>query len=73
MNISLPDTMKRFVDAQVEDHGFGTSSEYVRSLIRKEQDREQLRALLLAGARSPIDGPADAAYFADLEATIIKR
>ncbi len=39
MNISLPDTLKSFVDEQVSQRGYGTSSEYVRELIRKDQDR----------------------------------
>ena len=34
MNISLPDTLKSFVDEQVSQRGYGTSSEYVRALIR---------------------------------------
>ena len=33
MNISLPDTLKSFVDEQVSQRGYGTSSEYVRELI----------------------------------------
>ncbi|MFO1509038.1 MAG: hypothetical protein U1F31_04635 [Steroidobacteraceae bacterium] len=32
--------------------GYGTSSEYVRELIRKDKGRLQLRGLLLAGASS---------------------
>jgi antitoxin ParD1/3/4 len=39
MNISLPETLKTFVDTQVSQRGYGTSSEYVRELIRKDQDR----------------------------------
>ena len=66
MNISLPDSLKSFVDEQVSSRGYGTSSEYVRELIRKDQDRLQLRGLLLAGAASALSVPADAAYFAGL-------
>jgi antitoxin ParD1/3/4 len=62
MNISLPDS-KDFIDEQVNQRGYGTSSEYVRELIRKEQDRLQLRGLLLAGASSAPTQPADGAYF----------
>ena len=36
MNISLPEELKDFVDSQVK-RGYGTSSEYVRELIRKDQ------------------------------------
>ena len=63
MNISLPDSLKSFVDEQVSQRGYGTSSEYVRELIRKDQDRLHLRGLLLAGAASAPTAPADAAYF----------
>jgi antitoxin ParD1/3/4 len=66
MNISLPDTLKSFVDEQVNQRGYGTSSEYVRELIRKDQDRLHLRELLLAGAASAPTSAVDAAYFDDL-------
>jgi antitoxin ParD1/3/4 len=68
MNISLPDGMKSFVDEQVAERGYGTSSEYVRDLIRREQDRLELRRLVLEGAGSPRTGEADAHYFDSLRA-----
>lgn len=68
MNISLPDTLKSFVDEQVSQRGYGTSSEYVRELIRKDQDRLQLRGLLLVGAASAPTVATDAAYFDKLRA-----
>ena len=34
INISLPDSLKSFVNDQVAQRGCGTSSEYVRELIR---------------------------------------
>jgi antitoxin ParD1/3/4 len=73
MNISLPDTLKSFVDEQVAGRGYGTSSEYVRELIRKDQDRQQLRQLLLEGASSSPSAPADAAYFASLRERVRSR
>lgn len=66
MNISLPDALKAFVDQQVNTRGYGTSSEYVRELIRKDQDIQRLRAMLLDGASSATTAPADAGYFQDL-------
>jgi antitoxin ParD1/3/4 len=42
MNISIPDSLKDFVDDQVAQRGYGTSSEYVRELIRNDQDRQRL-------------------------------
>jgi antitoxin ParD1/3/4 len=72
MNISLPDALKTFVDEQVSQRGYGTSSGYVRALIRKDQDRSRLREMLLAGGASEPVGVADSAYFEDLRAQIRK-
>ena len=66
MNISLPESMKEFVDEQVAGRGFGTSSEYVRELIRRDQDRCRLREMLLSGAHSGVGEPAAPDYFDDL-------
>ena len=68
MSISLPASLKSFVDEQVRSRGYGTSSEYVRELLRKEHDRERLRALLVEGAASPPGSVADEAYFDGLRA-----
>jgi antitoxin ParD1/3/4 len=73
MNISLPDSLKSFVDEQVSRGGYGTSSEYVRELIRKDQDRTRLRGLLLKGAASASGAPANGAYFDALRERVRKR
>ena len=70
MNISLPDSLKAYVDEQVAGRGFGTSSEFVRELIRKDQDRQNLRALLLDGAGSTPAETADKAYFDSLRSRV---
>lgn len=67
MNISLPETLKSFVDTQVSDGDYGSSSEYLRELIRKEKDRVRLRGLILEGAESELSGKAfDESYFEKL-------
>jgi antitoxin ParD1/3/4 len=70
MNISLPEGMKTFVDDQVAGRGFGSISEYVRELIRKEQDRQHLRVLLEEGESREGAIVADAAYFDKLRRKI---
>lgn len=72
MNISLPESLKGFVDEQVRQHGYSTSSEYLRELIRKEQDRQHLRSLLLEGATSEPAAEADAQYFSCLREQVKK-
>jgi antitoxin ParD1/3/4 len=64
MNISLPDSLKDFVDQQVNERGYGTSSEYVRELIRRETKIGWSCAL--EGAASAPTKPDDDAYFESL-------
>lgn len=66
MNVSLPDALKDFVEAQVSEHGYGTSSEYVRTLIRRDHDRAHLRALVVDGMTSGPGSELDDAYFQNL-------
>lgn len=73
MNISLPVALKSFVDDQVERRGYGTSSEYVRDLIRKDQERTHLRDLLLEGAASASAGPVDREYLDKLRKRVHRR
>jgi antitoxin ParD1/3/4 len=39
MNVSLPDAMKDWVEAQARAGRYSNSSDYVRDLIRRDQDR----------------------------------
>ena len=46
MNVSLPDPMKAWVEAQVEGGQYGNASDYVRDLIRRDQqNREKIKVL----------------------------
>lgn len=39
MNVSLPDPMKEWVEAQTEAGRYANASDYVRDLIRRDQER----------------------------------
>lgn len=68
MNISLPDALKTFVDEQVARRRYGSTSEYVRELIRHDRDRTGLRDLLLAGAASEPTVDVDDSFLDGLRA-----
>jgi antitoxin ParD1/3/4 len=70
MNVSLPDDLRTFVDERVDHGGYGSTSEYVRDLIRRDQDRERLRRILLDGAASPAGPVADDSYFETLRDSV---
>ncbi|HEY0123471.1 MAG TPA: type II toxin-antitoxin system ParD family antitoxin [Rhizobium sp.] len=41
MNISLPDQMKSWVEEQAGGGRYGNASDYIRDLIRRDQERQQ--------------------------------
>jgi antitoxin ParD1/3/4 len=78
VTISLPESLKAFVDAQLATKGFGNVSEYFRSLLREAQAKEEearLEALLLEGLASK-SLPLNEEFWNGLEAktaTIIQK
>src|SRR5262245_28163015 len=72
MNVSLPDELKEFVDQQVSHGSYGTTAEYIRDLLRREQDRIKLRNLVDEGENSPPTRPVTKAYFKRLRSRIRK-
>ncbi len=66
MNVSLPDPMKDWVEDQTRGGRFSNSSDYVRHLIRKDQERvsalaafqAEITAGLESGAAQPFDAMA---------------
>jgi antitoxin ParD1/3/4 len=70
VTISLPDSLKAFIDGQLATKSYGNVSEYFRSLLREAQAREEearLEALLLKGLASK-RLPLDEAFLKRLEA-----
>lgn len=60
INISLPDSMKAYIEEQVNKGGYSTVSEYFRELIRQDQKRkaaERLETMLLEGLDSGSSTP----------------
>ena len=46
MNVSLPDAMKAWVEDQTSQGRYSNASDYVRDLIRRDQDRASKIAAL---------------------------
>ena len=62
MNISLTDDLKAFVEARVKSRGYSSSSEYVRDLVRRDEERageERFKALIEEGIQSESAGDWD--------------
>lgn len=58
MNVSLPDPMKEWVDAQTRTGRYSNASDYVRDLIRRDQERAdklaELQRLVMEGLESGV-------------------
>ena len=55
MSFALPESMRQYVDARVRDGDYGNTSEYLRELIRRDQEQQaaaRLRALIADGLAS---------------------
>jgi antitoxin ParD1/3/4 len=75
LNISLPETMREFVEQKIDQEGYGTISEYIRELIRVEQrkDAAQFDLLILEALKS---GETSALTKSDINAArnaVLKR
>lgn len=69
MNISLPDPMKSWIEEHLKDGTFSNSSDYLRYLIRKDQERtfaiKMLQQEIEKGIQSGKPEPFDLATFKD--------
>ncbi len=76
MNISLPDSMRAYIEEQVASGGYSTISEYFRELVRQDQKRkaqERLEALLLEGLDSGAATAITAQDWEDIRQAVRKR
>ena len=55
MSFALPESMRAYIDARVRNGGYGNTSEYLRELIRRDQNEQsaaRLRDLIADGLTS---------------------
>ena len=65
MNISLTEDLKAFVDSRIKARGYSSASEYVRDLVRRDEERaaqERFKSLIQDG----LDSGPDARNWNDL-------
>ena len=74
MNVSLPDPMKQWVEAQARSGRYSNASDYVRDLIRRDQERTTQIARLQAAIQDGIDsGVAEGFSMEVIQAELDKR
>lgn len=76
MNVSLPDQLKQFVDDEVREGGFASTSDYMRDLIRQRKRakaEELLRSLIAEGLASGPAEPLEPGFFDKMRETARAR
>lgn len=69
MSFALPESMREYIDDRVRTGHYGNTSEYLRDLIRKDQENEaqkRLRSLIAAGLDSGEARPFDESVHAEM-------
>ena len=73
ITISLPESLRDFIDRQLATKGYGNVSEYFRSLLRDAQQAEadaRLEALLLEGLAGDADIPVTKEFWKELKTEV---
>jgi antitoxin ParD1/3/4 len=52
MNVSLPDPMKEWVESQIARGHYSNASDYIRDLIRRDQEYQDKREILVKALRA---------------------
>lgn len=68
MNIFLPDAMKAWVEAQAEGGRYSNSSDYVRDLIRRDQERQDKIAHMQLRVTDALDSGLRSRSFEEIRA-----
>jgi antitoxin ParD1/3/4 len=71
MTVSLPDPMKEWIEMQVEDGEYASSSDYIRDLVRRDRERrnearlEELRHIVDEGLNGGVSTRTTEEIFAE--------
>ena len=76
LNISLPAPLREWIESQIKGGRYGNASEYVRELIRRDQERQaqqRLEQVLLEGVTSGKASPLTKQDWAELRTDVAER
>jgi antitoxin ParD1/3/4 len=69
MSFALPESLRAYIDERVQSGQYGNTSEYLRDLVRRDQDdqaKKRLRDLITAGLESGHGRPLNRRVAAEL-------
>ena len=76
MNISIPEKLKGWAEARVAEGRYSSTSDYVRDLVRRDQENEEklrrLQAAIHEGLASGVSERDPLEYLAELRAGLVR-
>ena len=69
MSFALPESLRAYIDERVQSGQYGNTSEYLRDLVRRDQDdqaKKRMRELIMAGLESGPGRPLNRRVAAEL-------
>jgi antitoxin ParD1/3/4 len=69
MSFALPESLRAYIDERVQSGQYGNTSEYLRDLVRRDQDdqaKKRLRQLITAGLESGPGRPLNRRFVDEL-------
>ena len=76
LNISLPALLREWIESQIKGGRYGNASEYIRELIRRDQERQaqqRLEQMLLDGVKTGKASPLTKRDWAELRTNVAER
>lgn len=81
MTISLPDPMKDWIEAQIKQGEYASTSDYVRDLVRRDRERRahpeltlaDLQRIVAESRESGVSGESVRSILADAKNTVRKK
>ena len=74
MNVSIPDKLKGWAEQRVAEGRYSSTSDYIRDLVRRDQEREErlrrLQAAIDEGLASGVSERDPFDYLAELRASL---
>ena len=73
MNVSIPEKLKKWAEARVAEGGYSSTSDYIRDLVRRDEEYERKRMWLRAELEKGLASGVSARTLKEIHADVRKK
>ena len=66
MNVSIPEKLKKWAETRVAEGGYSSTSDYVRDLVRRDQEHSEKAAWLHSELEKGLNSPPSGRSLAEI-------